>query len=97
MKKILVTGGAGFIGSHTVVELQNAGYEPVIVDSLFNASAEVVDNIAKITRLDNRKLKTNKIPEGSCDFSYSNGKLQELRDQSINHLKSILKGDEIEK
>lgn len=49
MKKILVTGGAGFIGSHTVVELQNAGYEPVIVDSLFNASADVIDNIAEIT------------------------------------------------
>ena len=49
MKKILVTGGAGFIGSHTVVELQNAGYEPVIVDSLFNASADVIENIAKIT------------------------------------------------
>ena len=49
MRKILVTGGAGFIGSHTVVELQNAGYEPVIVDSLFNASADVIDNIAKIT------------------------------------------------
>lgn len=49
MKRILVTGGAGFIGSHTVVELQNAGYEPVIVDSLYNASAEVVDSIAKIT------------------------------------------------
>lgn len=49
MKKILVTGGAGFIGSHTVVELQNADYEPVIVDSLFNASEDVVDNIAKIT------------------------------------------------
>ena len=49
MKRILVTGGAGFIGSHTVVELQNAGYEPVIVDSLYNASAEVVASIAKIT------------------------------------------------
>lgn len=49
MRKILVTGGAGFIGSHTVVELQNAGYEPVIVDSLFNATADVIDNIATIT------------------------------------------------
>lgn len=49
MKKILVTGGAGFIGSHTVVELQNAGYEPVIVDNLYNASIDVIDNIAKIT------------------------------------------------
>ena len=35
MKKILVTGGLGFIGSHTVVELQQAGYEVVIIDNLY--------------------------------------------------------------
>lgn len=46
---ILVTGGTGFIGSHTVVELQNSGYEVVIVDNLSNSSASVVDNIEKIT------------------------------------------------
>lgn len=51
MSKILVTGGAGFIGSHTVVELQNAGYEPVIVDNLSNAREDVIDNISKITGL----------------------------------------------
>ena len=49
MKKILVTGGAGFIGSHTVVELQNAGYEAVIVDDLSNANENVINNIAEIT------------------------------------------------
>ena len=37
---ILVTGGAGYIGSHTVVELQNAGYEVVVVDNLSNYSRE---------------------------------------------------------
>ena len=42
-KKILVTGGTGFIGSHTTVELQNAGYEVVIVDNLSNSKADVVD------------------------------------------------------
>ena len=47
--KILVTGGIGFIGSHTVVELQNKGYEVVIVDNLSNSSAEIADNIALIT------------------------------------------------
>jgi UDP-glucose 4-epimerase len=47
--KILVTGGTGFIGSHTVVELQNAGYEVVIVDNLSNSRAEVVDSIEQIT------------------------------------------------
>lgn len=47
--KILVTGGTGYIGSHTVVELQNNGYEVVIVDNLSNSRADVVDNIQKIT------------------------------------------------
>ncbi|MDR3134089.1 MAG: UDP-glucose 4-epimerase GalE [Prevotellaceae bacterium] len=46
---ILVTGGTGYIGSHTVVELQQAGFETVIVDNLSNSSAEVVDGIARIT------------------------------------------------
>ncbi len=48
-KKILVTGGIGYIGSHTVVELQNAGYEVVIVDDLSNSTIEVLDGIEKIT------------------------------------------------
>lgn len=46
---ILVTGGTGFIGSHTTVELQNAGYNVVIVDNLSNSQANVVDGIEKIT------------------------------------------------
>ncbi|PLX19151.1 MAG: UDP-glucose 4-epimerase GalE [Salinivirgaceae bacterium] len=48
-KKILVTGGTGYIGSHTVVELQQAGYEVVIVDNLSNSEADVVDRITEIT------------------------------------------------
>ncbi len=48
-KLILVTGGTGFIGSHTTVELQQAGYDVVIVDNLSNSQRDVVDNIAKIT------------------------------------------------
>lgn len=48
-KKILVTGGTGYIGSHTVVELINAGYEPVIVDNLSNSNAQIIDQIMKIT------------------------------------------------
>lgn len=48
-KKILVTGGTGYIGSHTTVELQNAGYEVVIIDNLSNSNANVIDRIEKIT------------------------------------------------
>lgn len=47
--KILVTGGVGYIGSHTVVELQQSGHEVVIVDNLSNSKIEVLDQIEKIT------------------------------------------------
>lgn len=48
MAKILVTGGLGYIGSHTVVELVNAGYDPVIVDDLSNSQAKILDQLVKI-------------------------------------------------
>lgn len=47
--KILVTGGLGFIGSHTVVELQNKGFEVVIIDNLSNSSEAVFKGIVAIT------------------------------------------------
>ena len=53
--KILVTGGAGFIGSHTVVQLVEAGYEPVILDNFSNSHPSVVKNIEKIVQ---REIKT---------------------------------------
>ena len=49
MAKVLVTGGLGFIGSHTVVELQNRGFEVVIIDNLSNSSINVLDGITAIT------------------------------------------------
>jgi UDP-glucose 4-epimerase len=48
-KQILVTGGTGYIGSHTVVELQNEGFEVVIIDDLSNSKIEVLDAIEKIS------------------------------------------------
>lgn len=48
-EKILVTGGTGYIGSHTVVELINEGFGVVIIDNLYNSEAEVIDRIARIT------------------------------------------------
>lgn len=47
--RILVTGGAGFIGSHTVVELQQAGYDVVVLDNLCNASEKVIPRVEAIT------------------------------------------------
>lgn len=50
--KILVTGGTGYIGSHTCVELLNAGYEVVVIDNFSNSKPEVVDKIKRITDKD---------------------------------------------
>lgn len=48
-QRILVTGGAGYIGSHTVVELQHAGYEVIVIDNLSNSTADSIDGIERIT------------------------------------------------
>ena len=58
---ILVTGGAGYIGSHTVVELQNAGYDVVVVDNLCNSSREALSRVEKITG--------KKVPFHECDIN----------------------------
>ena len=58
MKKILVTGGAGYIGSHTIVELIAAGYTPIIVDNLCNTSTQNIDGIEKII---NTKVKWHNV------------------------------------
>ena len=47
--QILVTGGAGFIGTHTVVELLNQGYDVVVMDNLCNANEEALRRVEKIT------------------------------------------------
>ena len=46
---ILITGGAGFIGSHTCIEMQNAGYDVVVVDNLDNSSSKSLERVEKIT------------------------------------------------
>ena len=51
-KKILVTGGAGYIGSHTVVELYLSGYMPIIVDNLCNTSERNLTGINQILKID---------------------------------------------
>ena len=53
MKKILVTGGLGYIGSHTVVELYENGYETVIIDNLVNSRIDVLEKLEKLV---NKKI-----------------------------------------
>ena len=49
-KKILVTGGAGYIGSHTVIALCEAGFEPIIADNYSNSEPCILDQVTKITK-----------------------------------------------
>lgn len=71
---ILVTGGAGFIGSHTVVELINAGYNAIIVDDLSNSSAVAIDRIRQICNID----------ESSNNCKFYRGSI--LDDQFLNNV-----------
>lgn len=79
-QQILVTGGTGFIGSHTVVELQQAGYEVVVIDNLSNSSIEVLGRIEKITG----------IKPAFEQFDLTNGALVNQFFQKYPHVKSII-------
>lgn len=65
--KILVTGGAGYIGSHTVVLLQQAGYEPVVVDNLMNSKEESLKRVEKITGKKVKFYKVDLLDEKALD------------------------------
>ena len=67
MSTILVTGGAGFIGSHTCVELLNAGYDIVVMDNFCNSKPEALNRIRKITGKDFKFYETDMLDyEGTC-------------------------------
>lgn len=70
--KILVTGGTGYIGSHTCVELLNAGYEIVVLDNLSNSKVEVVDKIKKITGKDFKFYEQDLCNEEKLDTLFKN-------------------------
>ncbi len=65
--KVIVTGGAGYIGSHTVVELQQKGFEVVIIDNLSNSHADVIQNITKITHIEPQFVKADLCDKEACD------------------------------
>lgn len=73
-KRILVTGGAGYIGSHTVVELIEAGHEVEILDNLFNSKIEVLDRIAKITGIKPKFHKVDLLDAEAVDKVFEQGK-----------------------
>lgn len=73
--KVLVTGGLGFIGSHTVVELLENNYEVVIVDNLFNSKLEVLDKIKEITNKDVKFYKENVCDKSALEKIFTENKI----------------------
>ena len=72
--KILVTGGAGYIGSHTCVELLNAGYDVVVIDNLYNASEKAIDRIKEITGKDVTFYETDILDKEAMDKIFAEEK-----------------------
>ena len=73
---ILVTGGAGYIGSHTVVELLNSGREVVIIDNFSNSKPEVLENIKKITGKDFKFYKINYLDQKELEKVFEENKIE---------------------
>ena len=71
MKKILLTGGTGYIGSHTAIELINAGYEVEILDNLFNSKITVLDKIAEITGIKPKFYEADLLDADAIDEIFS--------------------------
>ena len=91
--KILVTGGLGFIGSHTVVELQNEGFEVVIIDNLSNSKIEVLDQITSITGIKPQFEEFDLLDKSKVDAFFKFNKL----DGVIHFAASKAVGESVEK
>lgn len=80
MKKILVTGGAGYIGTHTLVELLNAGFEVVVLDNFSNSKPEALENVKKITGKDFKFYEMNMIDKAGLDKVFNENEIDAVID-----------------
>ena len=74
--KVLVTGGAGFIGSHTCVELLNAGYEIVVMDNFSNSKPASLERIKKITGKDFKFYQTDLLDEAGMNKIFDENNIE---------------------
>ncbi len=93
VKNILVTGGTGFIGSHTVVQLLDAGYQVIIADDLSNSREEVVDSIEQITGIRPEFVKADLCDPAQCNDLFDRFEI----DAVIHFAAKKLVGESVEK
>ena len=72
---ILVTGGAGYIGTHTVIELQNAGYDIVVVDNLYNSKEEALKRVKEITGKEHKFYQIDMLDADALDKVFTENKI----------------------
>ena len=80
MKKILVTGGAGYIGTHTCVELLNRGYEIVVLDNFSNSKESALENVKKITGKDFKFYNVDMIDKKALDTIFDENDIEAVID-----------------
>ncbi|MBR2997839.1 MAG: UDP-glucose 4-epimerase GalE [Bacilli bacterium] len=93
MGKVLVTGGTGYIGSHTVVELLNEGKEVVVIDNFFNSNPDVVDSIKKITNKDFKFYEMNYLDKEKLEKVFEENDIESV----INFAGFKAVGESVEK
>ena len=93
MGKVLITGGTGYIGSHTVVELLNEGKEVVVIDNFFNSNPDVVDSIKKITNKDFKFYEMNYLDKEKLEKVFEENDIESV----INFAGFKAVGESVEK
>ena len=93
MGKVLVTGGTGYIGSHTVVELLNEGKDVVVIDNFFNSNPDVVDSIKKITNKDFKFYEMNYLDKEKLEKVFEENDIESV----INFAGFKAVGESVEK
>ena len=95
---ILVAGGAGYIGSHTCVELLNAGYEVVVVDNLYNSSRKALDRVEEITGKKVTFYEVDLLDRAALEEVFEKEKIDKVavrRRKGRYYMENVLKGKNV--
>ena len=87
--RVLVTGGAGYIGSHTCVELLNAGHEAIVFDNFYNSSMEAVERVKKITGKEIKFYEADMTDKAAMEKIFSENEIKNLGENGLKNRISL--------